>query len=71
MSTRASTDITTDETEYTTLTATYDMHGEGEADLTIDHMPSGEQMAVSLFREDAEALLAWLTEHLDHIPPRP
>jgi hypothetical protein len=71
MSTRASTDITTDPTEHTLLTATYDTHGEGEAGLAIEHTPSGQEMGVALFREDAQALLEWLTEHIDEIPPRP
>lgn len=73
MSTRFSTDIAADHDERTQLTATYDMHGQGEADLTIYTLGeiTGPAMSVGLHREDAQKLIDWLTDRLSLIPPRP
>lgn len=72
MSTRASTDIVSDETERTELTWTVDLNGQDGADLTIYTLGdiTGPAMSVELYREDAQALIDKLTADLSLIPKR-
>lgn len=72
MSTRASTDLVTDECERTELTWTFDLYGQQPADLAIYTLGDlhGPTMAVEIYREDAERIIATLTADLDRIPKR-